>query len=973
MRYLRFPSSKLAAVFLSLLARSPINLTRFSSQGSKILETKRPLKSYFLTKSLSTSNGQQQIPCISSTSSFSTHPRNIDPGQQMKILNDKKQFKQTIELFERETKKNKEQLSSFIIDQALKACVQVHDFRRGKDIHQLVQHRLSADSSLVKSLIHFYMQCHDMSTAESLFHMSTNKTVYICSVMMKGYIENRKPEKAIEVFKGIDKPDAVLITLLFKACAQVPSEQSLNFVKNIWKQCQNTPLLNPYVLTSLIDALMKCGDVKGAEAVFNGLSTKVLPMYGAMMKGYVDNEMPQKAIDVFQQVSEPDAVLITLLFKACAQAPSEKSLNLVKNIWRDCQNTYLLNPYVLTALIDALMKCGDVKEADRIFNGLSSKVSSVYGAMMKGYIKHTMPEKAIEVFKGIDKPDAVLITLLFKACAQVPSEESLNFVKNIWKQCQNTPLLNPYVLTSLIDALMKCGDVKDAEAVFNGLSTKVSSMHGAMIKGYIDNKMPQKAIDLFMQVIEPDEVLVTLLFKACAQVPSEQSLHLVKTIWKQFSTKFVHSETTLTSLINVLMKCGDVNHSETVFAESRNKSLSMYGAMMKGYIENEMSEKAIDLFKQVEDPHEIIITLLFNACAQLPSQQSLNLVKAVWKKYQNTSLLHDHALTALIDAFMKCGDVNGAETIFDKLPHKVLPMYGAMMKGYLLNKIPNKTLDLYHQIKNMKATQSNFVIYLLAINASAQIAMASQCQAIVDDIPLQIISNSKISNALIDMWGKAGCVRKAEQVFANLSSIDQVGYASMIHVYGINGMGVKALQLFHQIPRSLLADSTYVCVLNACSHAGLVDQARSIFTSIESKTEKHYAAMMDCLSRGSLFDEAQQLIDQYELHHPPSPVMYMALLSAARNRRNKQLVESIHQRMKKLFPRLPDLITSATVLLANLYGSTGDMDKASSIRFELSRSGAKKKPGLSWTAVDGELYQFHAHDRSHPRSAEIYV
>ncbi|CAF1687940.1 unnamed protein product, partial [Adineta ricciae] len=122
--------------------------------------------------------------------------------------------------------------------------------------------------------------------------------------------------------------------------------------------------------------------------------------------------------------------------------------------------------------------------------------------------------------------------------------------------------------------------------------------------------------------------------------------------------------------------------------------------------------------------------------------------------------------------------------------------------------------------------------------------------------------------------GKAGCVQKAEEVFANLSSIDQVGYASMIHAYGINGMGVKALQLFHQIPRSLLADYTYVCVLNACSHAGLVDQARLIFTSIESKKEKHYAAMMDCLSRRSLFDEAQQLIDQYELHHPPSPVMY---------------------------------------------------------------------------------------------------
>lgn len=110
-------------------------------------------------------------------------------------------------------------------------------------------------------------------------------------------------------------------------------------------------------------------------------------------------------------------------------------------------------------------------------------------------------------------------------------------------------------------------------------------------------------------------------------------------------------------------------------------------------------------------------------------------------------------------------------------------------------------------------------------------------------------------------------------------------------------MGMEAVELFHRVPPSLLVDVTYVCVLNACSHAGLIDQARSIFASIEAKTEKHYAAMViikwpilldlskvtvilvfllkiDCLNRGSWFDEARQLIDQYEVHHPPSPVMY---------------------------------------------------------------------------------------------------
>ena len=111
------------------------------------------------------------------------------------------------------------------------------------------------------------------------------KELWDAFILCLGYIENGKPEKAVEVFKGVDKPDAVLITLLFKACAQVPSEESLNFAKNIWKKYQNTPLLNPQALSSLINALMKHRDVKSAEKIFNQQSNKGLSMYGAMMKG----------------------------------------------------------------------------------------------------------------------------------------------------------------------------------------------------------------------------------------------------------------------------------------------------------------------------------------------------------------------------------------------------------------------------------------------------------------------------------------------------------------------------------------------------------------------------------------------------------------------------------------------------------------------------------------------------------------
>ena len=82
----------------------------------------------------------------------------------------------------------------------------------------------------------------------------------------------------------------------------------------------------------------------------------------------------------------------------------------------------------------------------------------------------------------------------------------------------------------------------------------------------------------------------------------------------------------------------------------------------------------------------------------------------------------------------------------------------------------------------------------------------------------------------------------------------------------------------------------------------------------------------------------------------------MALLSGARNGRNVDLAELIFDRIKKLFPELTDSLTSASILLANVYGSTGHMEKASDIRYQLTKRGAKKKIGLSWTVVNGQVY-----------------
>ena len=66
----------------------------------------------------------------------------------------------------------------------------------------------------------------------------------------------------------------------------------------------------------------------------------------------------------------------------------------------------------------------------------------------------------------------------------------------------------------------------------------------------------------------------------------------------------------------------------------------------------------------------------------------------------------------------------------------------------------------------------------------------------------------------------------------------------LVNAYGLNGLGTDAVELFRRIPHAMIVDQTYTCVLNACSHSALVEEARSIFSAIPAKTKWNYTTMV---------------------------------------------------------------------------------------------------------------------------------
>ncbi|CAF1342565.1 unnamed protein product [Rotaria sordida] len=279
---------------------------------------------------------------------------------------------------------------------------------------------------------------------------------------------------------------------------------------------------------------------------------------------------------------------------------------------------------------------------------------------------------------------------------------------------------------------------------------------------------------------------VCTLFSACARVANGHAKEIGRKLLDQMPKHFHNNNVLLTSALNMLMKFGDVENAENIFQMMKKKDVIAYGAMMKGYVENKMYEKTLDLFEQLPFPlHNVGYTIIFNACAQLLNDRA----KQIGKKLLNQMPKHFHndnvIITSALDMLMKFGDIENAENIFQIMMKKDIITYGAMMKGYVENKMYEKTLDLFEQLP----FPLHNVGYTIIFNACAQLLndRAKQIgRKLLQQMPKTFYNNNIILTSAIDMLMKFGDVENAENLFQMMKKKDVIAYGAMMNGCNIN-------------------------------------------------------------------------------------------------------------------------------------------------------------------------------------------
>ncbi|KAL3650779.1 hypothetical protein CASFOL_007182 [Castilleja foliolosa] len=492
-----------------------------------------------------------------------------------------------------------------------------------------------------------------------------------------------------------------------------------------------------------------------------------------------------------------------------------------------------------------------------------------------------------------------------------------------------------------------------------------------MIRGFATSwRKFELALELLVKMkcldVKPDNFTYPFVFISCGNL---SALRMGRTVHCEVvKTGLLLDFHVVHSLITMYSRGGGMDFARKVFDEMSERDMVSWNSIISGYSRLGFAAEAVEVFVEMRkeglEPDEMTLVSVLAACGDLGD---LSLGRWIEEYVIEKGMeINSYIGSALINMYGKGGELESARRVFNSAKRKEIVIWNAMMTGYSQNGQSDETIKLFNTMMET-GPEPNETTFIAVLSACASIG-ALDIGKWIDEYASKkgFWNNIFVSTALVDMYSKCGNLEYASRVFENMPQRNQVSWNTMISALAFHGQADESLALFQRMldeENSLLYpdDVTFVGVLSACVHAGLVDEGHRLFNLMTSSfglTPKveHYSCMVDLLSRAGHVYEAWDFIQK--MPQKPDEILLGALLGACQ----KQKKVDIGEKVMKLLLELEPSNSGNYIISSKIYADMRRWDDCARMRMLMKQKGVTKTPGCSWIEMDGYLREFHAGD-----------
>eukprot|EP00253_Pinus_taeda_P001206 PITA_01206 len=735
----------------------------------------------------------------------------------------------------------------------LQDCAHLNDLAEGKRIHSSITLTgYPLDNFLGNNLLSMYMKSGSLIDARQVFDEMPQRNIVTWNAMIAGYARRGHSREALECFRQMLQAgmvtDEVGFASVLKACSSIAD---LKQGKQVHTHVIKTGVgFGVAVGSSLVDMYTKCLCLLDSRIVFDRLSERNVVSWTSMIAGYAQNGCAEEALELFCQMQWVDVEPNEFTFASVlAASTSQYALETGKQV-----HAYIVKVgfesavSVGNALVTMYAKCEQVEDACKVFDKMPERDTVSWNAMNVGYSQSGYAEEALELFCAMQeagtKPNQVTLASVLKACAGLTE---LGYGAQFHAYVIKTGLeLQVCVGTALVDMYGKFGAMVNSSKIFANMSERNVVSWTAMIAGYVQNTLSEEALHLFCQMqvagIKPNQFTFSSVLGACAGLKAlEQGKQIhAHSIKAGFETH----ESLGSALITMYAKGGNTSDALEMFSRTSEPDFVSWTAMISGFALNGHGEEALKLFCQMHQkrikPNEFTFGSVLGACAaQAPAVEIGKQVHACIMKSGYESAIC--VASALVTMYAKCGSIEAANKLFEKMRERDIVCWNAMITGYAQHGCAKEALQLFEQMQQ-SGMNPDRISFVGVLSACSHVGFVDEGRGFFSSMiqDYNITPMTEHYACMVDLIGRAGHLDEAIDFINKMPiEVDAMVWRTLLSACRVHGnveLGKHAAE--HILELEPQDSAAYVLLSNIYSAAGQWDDRAKVRKLMEDRRVK---------------------------------------------------------------------------------------------------------------------------------------